>query len=55
MGSAGAGNDVESEVAAGFDPFVVLFGQDCADEPNEGRAVGGEDPDHIGPPPDLLV
>jgi hypothetical protein len=35
----GAGEDVESEVAAAFGPFVVLFGQDGADEPDEPSRV----------------
>ncbi len=39
---AGPGQDVEAEVAAGFDPVVVLHGQDGADEANHGVA-GGED------------
>jgi hypothetical protein len=29
---AGFAEDVEAEVAAGFGPFVVLFGQHRADE-----------------------
>ena len=37
---AGAGEDVEAEVAAAFGPFVVLFGEDGADEADEGVAVG---------------
>ena len=39
-----AGEDVEAEVAAAFGPLVVLLGQDGADEPDDGCAVG-EDPD----------
>ena len=48
MGDAGSGEDVEAEVAAAFGPFVVLLGQDCADEADEGVAVG-EDADDVGP------
>jgi hypothetical protein len=40
----GAGEDVESEVAAAFGPFVVLFGEDRAAEPDD-RAAVGEDAD----------
>jgi hypothetical protein len=43
----GAGEDVESEVAAAFGPFVVLFGQDGADESDDAGPVG-EDPDDAG-------
>ena len=32
--------DLQAEVAAGLGPFVVLFGQDCADEADQGVAVG---------------
>jgi hypothetical protein len=53
-GDAGSGQDVDTEVAAPFGPFVVLLGQDGADEPYEGVAVG-EDPDDVGPPPDFSV
>jgi len=35
-GHAGSGEGVESEVAASFCPFVVLLGQDGADEADEG-------------------
>ena len=35
-----AGEDVEAEVAAAFGPLVVLLGQDGADEPDDGCAVG---------------
>ena len=51
---AASGEDVESEVAAAFGPFVVLLGQDRADEPDDGVA-GGEDPDDVGAPADLSV
>jgi len=40
---AAAGQDVESEVAAAFGPFVCLFRQGGADEADDGVAVG-EDP-----------
>lgn len=43
-GDAGAGQDVQAEVATSFGPFVVLFGQDGADQADEGVA-GGEDAD----------
>jgi len=36
----GAGEDVESEVAAALGPFVVLLGEDGADEPDDRGAVG---------------
>ena len=51
---AGAGEDVEAEVAADFDPFVVLFGEHGADEADEGGAVG-EDADDVGAAADLFV
>src|SRR4029453_19107791 len=44
---AGLGEDVQAEVAAAFGPFVVLFGQDGADEADQGIPVG-EDADHVG-------
>ena len=34
-GDSGAGEDVEAEVAAAFNPFVVLFGQNSADETDQ--------------------
>jgi hypothetical protein len=51
---AAAGQDVEAEVAAAFGPFVVLFGEDGADQSDEGVAVG-EDADDVGAPADLAV
>jgi hypothetical protein len=39
-GAAGAGEDIQAEVAAAFDPFVVLFGQDGADETDEAARSG---------------
>ena len=53
-GDAGAGEDVEAEVAAAFGPFVVLLGQDGADEADQGVAAG-EDPDDVGAAADLAV
>jgi hypothetical protein len=35
-----AGEDVEAEVAAAFGPFVVLFGQDGADESDQASRSG---------------
>jgi hypothetical protein len=49
-----ASEDVESEVAAAFGPFVVLLGQDGADEPGDARTVG-EDPDDAGAAADMAV
>jgi hypothetical protein len=51
---AGAGQHVEGEVAASFDPFVVLFGEHGADEAGDGVAVG-EDADDVGAAADLGV
>ena len=51
---AGFGEDVEAEVAAAFGPFVVLFGQDGADEADQGLAVG-EDADDVGAAADFAV
>jgi hypothetical protein len=53
-GDAGAGEDVEAEVAASFGPFVVLLGQDSADEPDQ-RVAAREDPDDVGAAADLPV
>jgi hypothetical protein len=53
-GDAGAGQDVDAEVAAAFGPFVVLFGQDRAGEPDQGVAAG-EDADDVGAAADLPV
>jgi SAM-dependent methyltransferase len=44
-----AGEDVEAEVAAACGPFVVLFGEDGADEADEGVAVG-ENADDVALP-----
>jgi len=51
---SGFAHDVEAEVAAGFGPFVVLFGQHSSDEANEGVAVG-EDADDVGAAADFFV
>ena len=48
------GEDFRAHVAAGFGPFVVLLGQDGADQA-EDRLAGGEDAHHVGAPADLLV
>jgi hypothetical protein len=53
-GEAGLGEDVEAEVAASFDPVVVLLGQDGSDEADQGVAVG-EDPDDVGAAADLAA
>ncbi len=53
-GEAGAGEDVEAEVAAAFGPLVVLLGEYRADEADEGVAVG-EEPDDVGAPADFAV
>ena len=50
----GSGEDVEPEAAAAFGPFVVLLGQDGADEADD-RVPVGEDADHVGAAADLLV
>ena len=50
----GSGEDVEPEVAAAFGPFVVLLGQDGADEADD-RVPVGEEADHVGAAADLLV
>ena len=54
LGEAALGKDVETKVAALFGPFVVLFGQDGADEPDQ-RGPIGEDADDIGAAADLPV
>jgi hypothetical protein len=54
VGGAGFAEDVQAEVAPGFGPLVVLFGQDGADEADQGVAVG-EDADDVGAAADLLV
>ena len=48
------GEDVEAEVAALFGPFVVLLGQDGADQADQGGPVG-EDADDVGAAADLPV
>ena len=54
MVCSGFAQDVEAEVAPGFGPFVVLFGQHGADEADQRGAVG-EDADDVGAAADLLV
>jgi hypothetical protein len=49
-----AGEYVQTEVAAGFGPFVVLLGEDCADQADDAGAVGG-DADRVGASADLAV
>jgi len=43
---AGFGEYVEAEIAASFCPFIGLFGEDGADEPDDLVAVG-EDADAV--------
>src|SRR4051812_50094322 len=45
QGEAGLGEDVEAEGAAGFGPFVVLFGGGRARGAGQGGAGGGEPAD----------
>jgi len=51
---AGLGEGFEAEVAAAFDPVVVLLGEDGADESDERTSVR-EDADDVGPAADLSV
>ncbi len=51
---SGACENVEAELAAGFDPFVVLLSKHRTDEAEDGGAVG-EDDDDVGAAADLLV
>ena len=51
---SGSGQDVQSEVAAAFGPFVVLFGQDRSDEADDGVSAG-EDADNVCAPADFAV
>src|SRR5262249_60114135 len=53
-GLAAGGEAFQADIAAGFGPFVVLFGQHGADEADDGVA-GGEDPHDVGAAADLLV
>ncbi len=53
-GFTAGGEYFRSHIAAGFGPFVVLLGQHGADEADDG-VTAGEDPDDVGPPPDLLI
>lgn len=50
----GPGQDAEPEVAASLRPFVVLLGEDGADEADDGSAVG-EDADDVGTAADRPV
>ena len=52
--AAGAGHDVQAEVGRPSAQTPVLFGQDRADESDQGVAVG-EDADDVGAAADLLV
>jgi len=40
LGESALGENVEAEVAALLGPFIVLLGQDRADQPDQGGAVG---------------
>jgi hypothetical protein len=53
-GGAGAGQHVQGQVTAAFGPFVVLLGQDGADQADD-RGAAGEDAHDVGAAPDLLV
>ncbi|ETZ27042.1 hypothetical protein L843_5554 [Mycobacterium intracellulare MIN_061107_1834] len=53
MVGAGFAEDVEAEVAAGFGPFVVLFGSTAPTR--RIRRCGREDSDDVGAPADFLV
>jgi hypothetical protein len=53
-GLPAGGEYFRSHVAAGFGPFVVLLGQDRADEADDRVAVR-EDPDDVGSSPYFLV
>jgi len=46
--------DLGSHVAALFGPLVGLFHEHGTDEAND-RAAVREDPDHVGPAPDLAT
>ena len=48
------GEEFGAHVAAGDGPLVVLFGEDRADEADDGVAVG-EDPDDVGAASEFLV
>jgi hypothetical protein len=53
-GFPAGGEDFQSHVAAGFDPFVVLLGQHRADQADD-SVPAGEDANHVGAAPDHLV
>jgi hypothetical protein len=48
------GQQFEAHVAATLGPFVILFGQDGADQPDQGGSVG-EDADDVGAAADFFV
>ena len=48
------GEDVETEVASAFGPFVVLFGEDGSHQADDGLAVG-EDSHGVGASADVAV
>ena len=50
----GFGEGVEADVAAGLGPFVVLFGEDSANEADDHVTVG-EYPNDVGAGADLAV
>ena len=52
--AAGFGEGIEAEVAALLCPFVVLLGEDGADEADDALAVR-EDTDDVGAAADLAV
>jgi hypothetical protein len=53
LDEAALGEDVETKVAALLGPFVVLFGQDDADEPYQRGPIGG-DADDVGAAADSI-
>jgi hypothetical protein len=54
MVAAHRGERLRSDVAVPDSPFVGLLGEEGADEADNSGTVR-EDPDHVGPPADLLV
>src|SRR6185437_5604759 len=53
-GFPAGGEDFQPHIAARLSPFIVLLGQHRADQADDGVAAG-EDADHVGAAPDLLV
>ncbi len=51
---AGSGENVETEVAAAFDPLVVLLSKHGADEADDGGAVR-EDAHDVGSAAELFI